>query len=309
LACAPSGHVARSRLIPSRRNGVAALLIPLSAEDSGRYNGGEGRLEREDEGLSVGAEFDTAFPVQTDPETMPQTAFAPTHWSIIAAAGETQMNPEAARAALADLCQTYWRPLYTFVRSRGYSVDDAQDLTQSFFAFFIERKIYERADREKGKFRSFLLASLKNFLADARDREEALKRGGGQEFLPLNEEQAQEAESLFQSQTGEHLFEQSWAETVVSSALEMISKTYKMEGKESLFEALRIFLAMGADPLPSYDQLGARLHMPASTLRSHVTRLRARYREALRAEVRRTVSTETEVDEELRDLLRVLACG
>jgi RNA polymerase sigma factor (sigma-70 family) len=245
---------------------------------------------------------------------MAQTAFAPTHWSVIATAGETQVKPEAARAALADLCQTYWRPLYAFVRSRGYSVDDAQDLTQSFFVFFIERKIYERADREKGKFRSFLLASLKNFLADARDREEALKRGGGQEFLPLNEEQAREAESLFQSQTGgqnasEHLFERSWAETVVTSALEMISKTYKVEGKESLFEALRIFLAMGADPLPSYEQLGARLNMPASTLRSHVTRLRARYRDALRAEVRRTVSTETEVHEELRDLLRVLAAA
>lgn len=252
--------------------------------------------------------------MQTDPGTTQNTAFAPTHWSVIAAAGETQLNPEAARAALADLCQTYWGPLYAFVRSRGYPIHDAQDLTQGFFAYFIEHKVYALADREKGKFRSFLLASLKNFLADARDREQALKRGGGQEFLPLNEQQAQEAESLFQSQTGkqnagEHLFERSWAETVVTSALEMISKTYKMEGKESLFEALRIFLAMGADRLPSYEQLGARLNMPASTLRSHVTRLRARYRDALRAEVRRTVSTETEVDEELRDLLRVLACG
>ena len=249
--------------------------------------------------------------MEIDPQTVPQTAFAPTHWSIIAAAGETQINPEAARRALADLCQTYWRPLYTFVRSRGYSVEDAQDLTQAFFAFFLEHKVYARADRERGKFRSFLLGSLKNFLADARDREEALKRGGGQEFLPLNEEQAKEAESLFQSQTdeqntGEHLFERSWAETVVNAALEMITKTYKMEGKESLFEALRIFVAMGADQLPSYEQLGARLNMPASTLRSHVTRLRARYREALRAQVRRTVSNETEVNEELHELLRLL---
>jgi RNA polymerase sigma factor (sigma-70 family) len=249
--------------------------------------------------------------VEIDPGTIPQNAFAPTHWSIIAAAGETQVNPEAARAALADLCQTYWGPLYAFVRSRGYPVHDAQDLTQGFFAYFIEHKVYARADREKGKFRSFLLASLKNFLADARDREEALKRGGGQELLPLNEEQAQEAEALFQRQAGEqhaaeHLFERSWAETVVNSALEMITKTYKMEGKESLFEALRIFVAMGADPLPSYEQLAARLNMPASTLRSHVTRLRARYRDALRAEVRRTVSDESEVKEELHELLRVL---
>ena len=249
--------------------------------------------------------------MEINPQTVPQTAFAPTHWSIIAAAGETQLNPEAARTALADLCQTYWRPLYAFVRSRGYPVHDAQDLTQGFFAYFIERKIYSRADREKGRFRSFLLASLKNFLADVRDREEALKRGGGQELLPLNEDQAEEAEALFQRQAGEqnaaeHLFERTWAETVVNSALQMITKTYKMEGKESLFEALRIFVAMGADPLPSYDQLAARLNIPASTLRSHVTRLRARYRDALRAEVRRTVSSETEVDEELHDLVRVL---
>ena len=197
------------------------------------------------------------------------------------------------------------------MRSCGYPVHDAQDLTQGFFAYFIQHKVYARADREKGKFRSFLLASLKNFLADAHDREQALKRGGGQELLPLNEEQAQEAESLFQRQTGEpnaaeHLFERTWAETVVNSALEMISKTYKVEGKQSLFEALRIFVAMGADPLPSYEQLAGSLNMPASTLRSHVTRLRARYREALRAEVRRTVGNETEVNEELHELLRVL---
>ena len=249
--------------------------------------------------------------MEIDRRTAPQTGFVPTHWSIIAAAGETQLNPEAARTALADLCQTYWRPLYSFVRSRGYPVHDAQDLTQGFFAYLIERKIYCRADREKGKFRSFLLASLKNFLADARDREEALKRGGGQQLLLLDEERAQEAEALFQRQASEqnsteHLFERTWAETIVNSALEMITKTYKMEGRESLFEALRIFVAMGADPPPSYDQLAARLHMPASTLRSHVTRLRARYREALRAEVRRTVTTEAEVNEELHELLRLL---
>ncbi len=124
-------------------------------------------------------------------------AFAPTHWSVIIAAGESQADPQIAQTALAQLCQTYWAPLYGFVRSRGYSVHDAQDLTQSFFAYLIEKKIYNRADRQKGKFRSFLLASLKNFLADSRDREQALKRGGGRDFLPLDEDQAEEAESLF----------------------------------------------------------------------------------------------------------------
>ncbi len=111
--------------------------------------------------------------------------FAPTQWSVVLAAGGTQAEPEAARNALAQLCQTYWPPLYTFVRSRGYAVHDAQDLTQSFFAHLIEHKLYARVDRQKGKFRSFLLASLKNLLADAHDRAQTLKRGGGQEFFCL----------------------------------------------------------------------------------------------------------------------------
>jgi DNA-directed RNA polymerase specialized sigma24 family protein len=123
--------------------------------------------------------------------------FAPTHWSVIAAAAESQISPGSARTALAELCQIYWPPLYSFVRSRGYSMHDAQDLTQSFFAFLIDRKIYARADRQKGKFRSFLLASLKNFLADAYDHEQTLKRGGGADFLPLDGEQTEQAESLF----------------------------------------------------------------------------------------------------------------
>src|SRR6266700_4251806 len=110
--------------------------------------------------------------------------FATTQWSMILAAGRSQADPEVARAALAQLCQTYWAPLYGFVRSRGYTVYDAQDLTQSFFAYLIEHKIYARADRAYGKFRAFLLASIKKFLADAYDREETLKPGGGREFVP-----------------------------------------------------------------------------------------------------------------------------
>jgi RNA polymerase sigma-70 factor (ECF subfamily) len=242
--------------------------------------------------------------------------FAPTQWSVVLAAGESQADPEGARTALAQLCQTYWTPLYTFVRSRGSSPHDAQDLTQSFFAYLIERKIYARADRQKGKFRSFLLASLKNFLSDTRDREQALKRGGGREVLPLNEAQALEAESLFQTHGGsgeendaDRMFERSWAERLVNAGLERLEEDYRREGKTKLFEDLQIFLTAGAEPLPTYDQLAARLDISASTLRSHVTRLRARYREALRAEVRRTVATESEVDEELRELLRVLTGG
>jgi len=243
-------------------------------------------------------------------------AFAPTHWSVVLAAGDSQADPEIAQTALAQLCQTYWAPLYTFVRSRGYSVHDAQDLTQSFFAYLIEKKIYTRVDRQKGKFRSFLLASLKNFLADTYDHEQTLKRGGGHDFLPLREEQAEEAESLFQTHSAsgnavgeDRVFECTWAEMLVAAGLERLSADYKAEGKEKLFEELKIFLTGGAEPLPSYADLAARLGTLASTLRSHVTRLRTQYREALRAEVRRTVDTDAEVDGELRELLRVLTSG
>lgn len=252
-------------------------------------------------------------------KTLPGTAhgqsdpFPPTHWSVIVAAGKSQAAPEAAKDALAQLCETYWAPLYAFVRSRGYSLHDAQDLTQGFFAYLIENKIYTRVDQQKGRFRSFLLASLKNFLADARDREQALKRGGRQEFLPLNEEQIGEAESLFQTNSSSDecrnedlLFERSWAEALVAAGLERVSASYRVEGKERLFEELKIYLTGGVDRLPSYAELATRLGLVASSLRSHVTRLRARYREALRLEVRRTVETEAEVDAELRELLRVL---
>jgi RNA polymerase sigma factor (sigma-70 family) len=236
--------------------------------------------------------------------------FPSTHWSVVLAAGRSQAEPAMAGAALAELCQIYWAPLYGFVRSRGHAMHDAQDLTQSFFAYVLEHKVYARADRQKGRFRSFLLASLKNFLADAADKERTLKRGGAEVFLPLHEEQAQEAESLYQTHSGmsdeDRLFDRSWAEALVATVLERLLADYKREGKEQLLNELRMFVAGGAEPPPSYAELGNRLGMAESTLRSHVTRLRARYREVLRAEVRRTVDSEAQVDQELRELLHVL---
>jgi RNA polymerase sigma factor (sigma-70 family) len=236
--------------------------------------------------------------------------FPSTHWSVVLAAGKSHAEPEMARVALAELCRVYWAPLYGFVRSRGHTMHDSQDLTQSFFAYVLEHKVYARADRRKGRFRSFLLASLKNFLADASDRERTIKRGGARIFLPLHEEQAQEAESLFQTHSGvsngDRLFDRSWAEALVAAALERLSVDYKRESREQLFNELRIFIAGGAEPPPTYAELTDRLGITESTLRSHVTRLRARYREALRAEVRRTVNTEKQVDQELRELLHVL---
>jgi DNA-directed RNA polymerase specialized sigma24 family protein len=239
--------------------------------------------------------------------------FAPTHWSVILAAGTNASAPEVARAALARLCQTYWSPLYSFVRSRGYTVHDAQDLTQGFFAYMIAHESYARADRQKGKFRSFLLASMKNYLTDAADRARTLKRGGGLKFLSLDETLAGEAESLFQVQADrfvgtkeDWLFERNWGETLVAAALNRLASAYKSDGKANLFESLKIFLTIGSDPLPTYEQLSVRLWIPAPTLRSQVARLRRRFRDLLRAEVHRTVDTESQVDGELRELLRVL---
>jgi len=226
----------------------------------------------------------------------------------------TEGEPAHAQAALAQLCQTYWSPLYAFVRSRGHAVHDAQDLTQSFFAYLIERKIYAGVDREKGKFRSFLLASLKNFLGHAYDRDKTQKRGGSLDILPLDEERAETAESLFQTHyrsggapNEDRVFEKAWAEALVSAGLERLAAEQQAEGKGKLFGNLRIFLTGSAEPLTTYDDLAIRLNLPASTLRSHVSRLRARYREFLREEVRRTVNSESEIDGELHELYRVLA--
>ncbi|MEP6955390.1 MAG: sigma-70 family RNA polymerase sigma factor [Chthoniobacterales bacterium] len=238
--------------------------------------------------------------------------FTATQWSVIVAAGrETQT---VAQNALEQLCASYWPPLYTYARGRGYTTHDAQDLTQGFFAYLLAQKIYERTDRAKGKFRAFLLASFKNFLGDARDHAQALKRGGSHEFISFEEAKATRAEALFQTHGGtagaassdDRLFERTWAETLLSTSLGNLAAAYQQEGKETLFDQLKLFLTAGAAPLPGYAELATRLAIGESTLRSHVTRLRARYREALRAEVRRTVRTDAEVDGELRELLRVL---
>jgi RNA polymerase sigma factor (sigma-70 family) len=272
-------------------------------------------IVRNSDGLRSRIDLDTKAKVKSGSgHGHPQSnVFPSTHWSAVLAAGRSQAEPEIARTALAELCQTYWVPLYSFVRRRGYDLHDAQDLTQSFFAYLIEHRIYARADRQKGRFRAFLLASLKNFLADTFDRARTLKRGGDQIFLPLHEAQLKDAESCFQTYSSttneDQIFDRSWAQALVATALEQLSEDYKHQSKEKLFGELRIFLTSGVEPLPTYAELATRLGMTESTLRSHVTRLRARYREALRTEVARTVDTEAEVDEELHELLRVLTSG
>jgi RNA polymerase sigma factor (sigma-70 family) len=266
-----------------------------------------------------GLEFFSALCKHGDVQTLPGTVreqvdpFTATQWSVVLAAGESAQDAERSRSALAQLCETYWPPLYAFVRARGYSTHDAQDLTQSFFVAMIERRLYARADQQKGKFRAFLLASLKNFLVDARDWERRLKRGGAAVFVPLEEERLETAESLLRTHhggeraaAGEWMFERTWAETLVTTALQRVEEECRAENKAAQFAELRPYLNPGAAPVPSYAEIATRLGVAESSVRTSVARLRARYRDALRAEVRRTVNSNSAVEEELRELLRVL---
>ena len=232
-------------------------------------------------------------------------SFASTHWSVVARSALTDV-PEATDA-LARLCEMYWPPIYSFIRRRGYPPSDAQDLTQSFFAFFLRTKAYARTDRLHGKFRSFLLASVKNFLADNWDRDQAIRRGGGYQFIPLDPETAEafyDAPSASDS-TAERLFELRWAKSVTASALDSLRGELQAEGKAELFEHLKSFLT-GGNILPSYDDALARTGLPRATVKTHVHRLRQRYREVVRREIGRTVSAPHEIDDELHYLCRVL---
>jgi DNA-directed RNA polymerase specialized sigma24 family protein len=233
-------------------------------------------------------------------------SFATTHWSIVAQSALTDA-PEAANA-LAQLCETYWPPIYSFIRRRGYAPADAKDLTQSFFAHFLQNKAYARTNSLNGKFRSFVLASVKNFLADNWDHDHAARRGGGFQLISFDQETAEafyDAASASDS-TAERLFELRWAKSLTAGALDSLREEVRSEGKLNLFEQLQNFLT-GGSVLPSYDEASTRMDLPRATVKTHVHRLRQRYREIVRREISRTVSSPHEVDEELRYLCDVLA--
>jgi len=212
-----------------------------------------------------------------------------------------------AREALARLCQTYWYPLYAYVRRRGHSPEDAQDLTQEFFARLLERKAVATVSPEKGKFRSFLLASMNHFLADEWDKARAQKRGGGQ-TIPLDTASAETrylqhpAETL----TPEKAFDQRWALTLLEEVYQRLQQEHEREGKGGMFEALRFCLTGQRSAVP-YADLARRLDLSEGAVKVAVHRLRQRYRKLLRNLIAETVSTPDEVEEELRCLLRALA--
>ena len=230
--------------------------------------------------------------------------FAETHWSLVLAARTT--SPEAA-AALAGLCQAYWYPLYAFVRRQGHSPHDAQDLTQEFFARLLAKNYLADVDRAKGRFRSFLLAAMKNFLANEWDRARAQKRGGGDTVLSLD---ATAAESRYALEPADHasadkLYDRRWALTLLDRAIGRLRDEFARDDKAALFDELK-FALTGDKADASHATVAARLGMTEGAVKVAAHRLRKRYRELLRAEIAETVATPAEVEEELRQLCAAL---
>jgi RNA polymerase sigma-70 factor (ECF subfamily) len=237
-------------------------------------------------------------------------SFAPTRWSIVLEAGNSATVSAHAFNALSELCQIYWRPLYSFLRRQGYGSEDARDLIQGFFADLIENRAYERADPEKGRFRSFLLGTLKHFVADVRDRGRALKRGGGMILDNLDDQAIAEAETRVAQAAQwqpEEIYDREWAASLLRQALDRLTQECALAGKADLLSHLMPYLSATEESAIPYEQMAERTHRPVATLRSDVARLRKRYRAILREVVRDTVFETEDVDEELRYLCQVLA--
>jgi len=222
-------------------------------------------------------------------------------------ASETESS-ESARQALAGFCDSYWPPLYTFLRHRGYPSPDAQDLVQSFFAYLLKQNSLIRANRQKGRLRTFLLGSLENFLFNEYDRARALKRGGGRQMVSI-EEHLPDAEAAMLATS--HLsdagcYDFVWASNIVSRAWQQLQNEFVAEGKAEWLEELKPFVAGGRVKPPNQEEAAARLGVPIATLRTWLSRLRQRYRESLRMEVARTVSDPADIDQELQYLYRIL---
>ncbi len=234
-------------------------------------------------------------------------AFASTHWTMVSLAAGSQ-SPEDAQAALAAFCEAYWPPIYTFLRRRGYTPNDAQDLTQGFFANLLQRNFLSRADRDKGRLRTFLLGSLQHYLANEHDRTRTIKRGGGQQIVSMDEHLAETEAALVVTHnlgiTGS--YDQTWAATLMTRAWEQLQDALVTEGQTRWLEELKPFLIGGETAPPRPQEVATRLNVSVDTLRSALRRLRERYRELIRLEVARTVASPAEIDEELNYLYRLL---
>ena len=242
----------------------------------------------------------------TPGSSAPGDYFVTTRWTVVLSAGR-KSSPQSDRA-LADLCQTYWYPLYAYVRRQGHSMEDAEDLTQAFFARFLEKNYLEGLSSERGKFRAFLLASLKHFLANEWDKATRQKRGGGAQHLSLD---WQSAEARYHLDPPDHaspdrLFDREWALALLERVIRRLRDECAEAGKAKLFEQAKGYLMVGQAAIP-YAQAALELGMDEGAVRVAVHRLRRRYRELLRDEIAQTLSDPGGVDEELRSLHAALA--
>ena len=235
--------------------------------------------------------------------------FLTTHWSLVNAASPDEASQTRAREALEELCRTYWYPLYAFVRSRGYSVPDSQDLTQAFFTRLIEKDGFASADSERGRFRSWLLGAMKHFLANEWHRARTQKRGGEVQFVEWD---ALDPESRFsgvpvQSDDPDFLFDREWAVETVARALQTLREEMQKAGKNDQFEALKGSLT--GEEGASREEIAGRLGMTEDAVKVAIHRLRKRYRTLLRAAISATVDSESDLDDEMRYLVEVLRRG
>ncbi|HEY1583340.1 MAG TPA: sigma-70 family RNA polymerase sigma factor [Chthoniobacterales bacterium] len=230
--------------------------------------------------------------------------FATTRWSVVLTA---QGPSPAADAALEALCRSYWMPLYAFIRREGYPVEEAKDLTQEFFARWLERRDFDSVRKEKGRLRSYLLVSLKHFLSNERNRATAIKRGRGQQTLSLDEIFAQQRFDLepVESLTAEQIYERRWALAVLDQVLSRLGSEYRSRGRDELFDRLQMLLANDANH-PSQAEIARELGMTENAVKQAFHRLRMRYRELLREEISNTVASPGEIEDELRHLIGTL---
>jgi RNA polymerase sigma factor (sigma-70 family) len=233
--------------------------------------------------------------------------FCTTHWSVVLLSAQSQ--EPGSQAALAELCRIYWYPIYAFVRRRGYDADKAQDLTQGFFLHLLDHKTVRQVSPLKGKFRSFLAASLQNYLSDEADRMRRLKRGGNIEFIAIDSQFAECRYRLEASDslTADKIFDARWAMTLLNEVSTRVATEYAAQGKASTFETLKPFLApfYGKVSL-SYEQAANALGISVGSVKTLIYRLRQRYSALLREEVSRTVSDPREIDEELHALCEAI---
>jgi RNA polymerase sigma factor (sigma-70 family) len=240
--------------------------------------------------------------------------FATTRWSLVLIGAQLEGGEQQAREALTELCRTYWRPIFSYVCRRGYSSEDAQDLTQDFFLMILESNWLQHADQSRGRFRSFLLKSLQNFLNHAVERKQARKRGGDVQFVSWDEWMAEAPSELSiaaqtpDSSPPERLFDLRWATTVVEKALRRLREECEAKGRLRLFETLSTHLTTERAEI-SYAALAKSLGVAETMVKKQLHNLRQRYRWLLRDEVAHTVDNPADVDDEIRHLCAALAAG